>query len=120
MILNKKVLLLFFIICLISVSFFLGHFLRENAVGGGLEFYAMEWPIKQSLKKDFLFTVNNYGLMSDYTMPFSHMLSAYINPFSDNITNFQLANTIISFLIFIIFAIILKKKNYTLTLLMFF
>jgi len=111
MILNKKVLLKFFIIFLISVSFFLGHFLRENAVGGGLEFYTMEWPIIQSLKKDFLFTINNYGLMNDYTMPFPHMLSAYINPFSDNVTNFQLANTIISFLIFIIFAIILKKKK---------
>jgi hypothetical protein len=111
MILNKKVLLKFFIICLISVSFFLGYFLRENAVGGGLEFYAMEWPIIQSLKKDFLFTINNYGLMHDYTMPFPHMLNAYINPFSDNVTNFQLANTIISFLIFIIFAIILKKKK---------
>ena len=36
---------------------------------------------------------------------------AYLNPLSDNITNFQLANTIISFSIFIIFAIILKKKN---------
>jgi len=109
MILNKKVLLKFFIICLISVSFFLGYFLRENAVGGGLEFYAMEWPIIQSFKKDFLFTINNYGLMHDYTMPFPHMMNAYLNPFSDNATNFQLANTIISFLIFIIFAIVLKK-----------
>jgi len=111
MILNKKVLLKFFIICLISVSFFLGYFLRENAVGGGLEFYTMEWPIIQSFKKDFIFTINNYGLMHDYTMPFIYMVSAYLNPLSDNITNFQLANTIISFLIFIIFAIILKKKN---------
>ena len=111
MILNTKVLLKIFIICIISVSFFLGYFLRENAVGGGLEFYAMEWPIIQSLKKDFLFTINNYGLMHDYTMPFPHMMNAYLNPFSDNITNFQLANTIISFLIFIIFAIVLKKKN---------
>ena len=111
MILNKKVLLKFFIICLITVSFFLGYFLRENAVGGGLEFYEMEWPIIQSLKKDFLFTINNYGLMRDYTMPFAHMMNAYLNPFSDNVTNFQLSNTIISFLIFIIFAIVLKKKN---------
>jgi len=109
MILNKEVLLKFVVICLISVSFFLGYFLGENAVGGGPEFYAMEWPIIQSFKKDFLFTINNYGLMHDYTMPFTHMANAYLNPFSDNATNFQLLNTVISFMIFLVFAIILKK-----------
>ena len=57
---NKAVLLKLIVICLIFVSFFLGYFLRENAVGGGNEFYDMEWPIIQSLKKDFLFTINNY------------------------------------------------------------
>ena len=95
------------VICLISVSFFLGYLLRENSVGGGAEFYAMEWPIIQSFKKDFLFTINNYGLMNDYTMPFPHMMNAYLNPFSDNATNFQLSNTIISFIIVLIFAIVL-------------
>ena len=54
MILNKEVLLKFFVICLISVSFFLGYFLRENAVGGGPEFYALSWPIIQSSREDFL------------------------------------------------------------------
>ena len=99
------------VICLIFISFFLGYFLRENSAGGALEFYQLSWPIIQSFKKDFLFTINNYGLMNDYTMPFTHIINAYLNPFSDNATNFQLANTIISFLIFIIFAIVLKKKN---------
>ena len=98
------------VICLIFIFFFLGYFFRENAVGGGAEFYAMEWPIIQSFKKDFLFTINNYGLMNDYTMPFPHMMNAYLNPFSDNATNFQLSNTIISFIIVLIFAIVLKKK----------
>ena len=117
MILNKEVLLKFVVICLITVSFFLGYLLRENSVGGGVEFYAMEWPIIQSFKKDFLFTINNYGLTHDYTMPFPHMMNAYLNPFSDNAKSFQLANTIISFLIFIIFAIVLKKKIHILILL---
>ena len=99
-------LLAFFLIC---VSFFLGYFLRENAVGGGPEFYSMEWPIIQSLRKDFLYTINNYGLMNDYTMPFSHMMNAYLNPFSNDIANFQLSNTIMSFLTFLIFAIVIKK-----------
>ena len=98
--LDKKFFFKVLTITLISISFFLGYFLRENAVGGGPEFYSMEWPIIQSLKNDFLFTINNYGLMNDYTMPFAHIMNAYLNPFSDDITNFQLSNTIISFLIF--------------------
>ena len=108
--LDKKFFFKVLTITLISISFFLGYFLRENAVGGGPEFYSMEWPIIQSLKNDFLFTINNYGLMNDYTMPFAHMMNAYLNPFSNDITNFQLSNTIISFLIFLVFAIVLKKN----------
>ena len=67
MILDSKIFFKFLAIVLICVSFFLGYFLRENAVGGGLEFYLMEWPIIQSLKKDFLYTITNYGLMGDST-----------------------------------------------------
>ena len=63
------------VICLISVSFFLGYFLRENAAGGGLEFYELSWPIIQSFKKDFLFSIENYGSFRDYTIPFSHILN---------------------------------------------
>ena len=110
MILNKKVLLKFFVIYLISVSFFLGYFLRENAVGGGPEFYELSWPIIQSFKEDFLFTIKNYGSFGDFTIPFSHILNAYINPFSNDIKNFQLSTTIISFTIFLIFALVFKKN----------
>ena len=80
MILNKEVLLKFIVVCLISVSFFLGYFLRENSAGGGLEFYELSWPIIQSFKEDFLFSIKNYASFRDYTIPFSHILNAYINP----------------------------------------
>ena len=109
MILNKKVLLKFFVICLISVSFFLGYFLRENAAGGGLEFYELSWPIIQSFKKDFLFTIKNYATFGDGTIPFSHIINAYLNPFSDVDTHFQLSITVITFIIFLIFVLILKN-----------
>ncbi len=109
MILNKEVLLKLFVIFLISVSFFLGYFLRENAAGGGLEFYELSWPIIQSFKEDFLFSIKNYGSFRDYTIPFSHILNAYINPFSNDIENFQLSITIISFAIFLIFALVFKN-----------
>ena len=109
MILNKEVLLKLFVIFLISVSFFLGYFLRENAVGGGPEFYDLTWPIIKSFKKDFLFTIKNYASFGDGTIPFSHIINAYLNPFSGVTKNFQLSTTIISFVIFSIFALILKK-----------
>ena len=109
MILNKKVLLKFTAVCLISTSFFLGHFLRENAAGGGQEFYDLSWPIIQSFKKDFLFTIENYGSFGDYTIPFSHILNAYINPFSNDIENLQLSTAVISYVIFLIFILIFKN-----------
>ena len=109
MILNKEVLLKLFVIFLISVSFFLGYFIRENAAGGGQEFYELSWPIIQSFKEDFLFSIKNYGSFRDYTIPFSHILNAYINPFSNDIENFQLSITIISFAIFLIFALVFKN-----------
>ena len=109
MILNKEVLLKLFVIFLISVSFFLGYFLRENAAGGGPEFDELSWPIIQSFKEDFLFSIKNYASFGDGTIPFSHIINAYLNPFSGVTENFQLSTTIISFVIFSIFALILKK-----------
>ena len=114
MLLNKNIFFKTSIICLIFISFFLGYFLRENSVGGGKEFYLISWPIIQSFKEDFLFTIQNYttldlGGPADYQLPFSHMINAYLNPFSDNIVHFQLSTTIISFTIFFIFAFVLKK-----------
>ena len=108
---NKDIFFKSTTIFLISVSFFLGYFFRENATGGGLEFYKLSWPIIQSFREDFLFTIYNYATppLKDGTIPFSHIINAYLNPFSDNTANFQLSVTVISFLIFVIFAIILKK-----------
>ena len=109
MFLKKKIYFKIFTIFLIIISFFIGFILRENAVGGGTEFYELSWPIIQSFKIDFLDTIKNYGKFRDYTLPFSHILNAYINPFSDNIEHFQLSITIISFVIFLIFFLALKK-----------
>ena len=36
-----------------------------------------------------IFTINNYGTFGDGTIPFSHLLNAYINPFTDSIKEFQ-------------------------------
>ncbi len=72
MILNKSTFFKVAVISLVIISFFLGYFLRENSTGGGPEFYELSWPIIQSFKKDFLFTLKDYGSFRDYTIPFSH------------------------------------------------
>ena len=109
---NKSVFFKITVITLIAISFFVGYFFRENAAGGGPEFFELSWPIIQSFKENFLFTIKNYGTFRDYTIPFSHILNAYLNPFSDTIINFQLSVTIISFIIFILFALAIKKNFY--------
>tara|TARA_Y100000590_G_scaffold172864_1_gene197702 strand:- start:4425 stop:5771 length:1347 start_codon:yes stop_codon:yes gene_type:complete len=109
MTLKENVLLKSIILLLISITFFLGYFLRENSAGGGKEFYELSWPIIQSFKEDFLYTIKNYGKFRDFTIPFSHILNAYLNPFSDNIKSFQLFNTFISFSILFIFTLAIKK-----------
>ena len=108
--LNKSFIFKIITVSLIFISFFLGYYLRENSSGGGKEFYNLSWPIIQSFKKDFLYTIQNYGSFGDATIPFSHIINAYINPFNNIDTNFQLSTTIISFLIFLSFVIVLKKK----------
>ncbi len=109
MIINKSSFLKITAITSISVSFFLGYIFRENSTGGGPEFYQLSWPIIQSFKENFLYTIKNYGIFHDYTIPFSHIINAYLNPFSDVITNFQLSITIISFITFLIFALAVKR-----------
>lgn len=109
MITNKIPFLKIIVIISISVSFFLGYIFRENSTGGGPEFFELSWPIIQSFKENFLYTIKNYGMFRDYTIPFSHIINAYLNPFSDVISHFQLSVTIISFMTFFIFALAVKK-----------
>ena len=80
MVINKSLFLKIIIITSISISFFLGYFFRENAVGGGSEFYKLSWPIIQSFKENFLYTIKNYGKFGDFTIPFSHIINASGRP----------------------------------------
>ena len=107
--LDKNIFLKSIAISLIIISFFLGYFLRENASGGGLEFYNLSWPIIQSFRADFFFTIENYSSYGDGTIPFSHIINAYLNPFSNNDSNFQLSITVISFIIFLTLSLVMKK-----------
>ena len=110
MIKNKFNFFKILIFILILISYFTGFFLRENAAGGGEEFYQLSWPIIQSFKESFLTTLKDYGNFGDFTIPFLHILNAFINPFTNNIYEFQLFNTIASFFIFLVFFLVLKKN----------
>ena len=107
--LNFFKILIFF---LILTSYFLGFFLRENAAGGGEEFYQLSWPIIQNFKENFLVTLRDYGNFGDFTIPFLHIVNAYINPFTNNAYEFQLFNTVASFFIIFVFFFALKN-NFT-------
>ena len=110
MIKNKINYFKIFIFIIILFSYFIGFFLRENAAGGGEEFYQLSWPIIQNFKENFIITLRNYGSFADYTIPFLHILNAYINPFTDNVYEFQLFNTVASLFIFFIFFLVLRNK----------
>ena len=107
--LDQNIFLKFTAISLIIISFFLGYFLRENASGGGLEFYNLSWPIINSFKKDFFFTISNYGSFGDGSFPLAHIINAYLNPFSNNDVNLQLSITFISFIVFLLFGMSIKQ-----------
>ncbi len=108
--LNNFFFLKFIVISLIIASFFTGYFLRENASGGGLEFYNLSWPIINSFKEDFVFTISNYGSFGDGSFPLAHIINAYINPFSNNDTNLQLSITILSFVVFLVFVLGIRQN----------
>ena len=110
MIKNKINYFKIFIFFIILFAYFIGFFLRENAAGGGEEFYQLSWPIIQNFKENFIITLRNYGSFADYTIPFLHILNAYINPFTDNVYEFQLFNTVASLFIFFIFFLVLRNK----------
>jgi len=98
------------IILLIFISYFLGFFLRENAAGGGeADFYSHTWPLIESFKKDFFYTIDNYGIFNEASYPLSHIINAYFNPFSNTAINLQFSVTIISFLAFVFFGLAIKK-----------
>ena len=86
------------IILLVFISYFLGFFLRENAAGGGeANFFSHTWPIINSFKKVFFYTINNYGTFNEASYPLSHIINAYLNPFSSNAINLQLSVTLIRY-----------------------
>ena len=90
------ILKIFFLILIIS-SYFFGFTLRENLAGGAeTDFVSHTWPIIQSFKNDFFYTIKNYGIFGEGSWPMFHIINAFLNPFSNSQINFQFSITIIS------------------------
>jgi len=99
------------ILILVIISFFFGFVFRDIAPGGAAgDFEAITWPLLQSFKNDFYFSITNYGKFGEGSYPLFYIINAYLNPFSSNKLYFVLSVTFISFLTFILSAILLKKN----------
>ena len=57
---NKSYYLKIFLLIIISSSYFLGFYLRENAAGGAEgDFLNHTWPALQGIKNDFYYSLKN-------------------------------------------------------------
>ena len=98
-------------ISLIVISYIAGFFLRENIAGGAeSDFIKFTWPVIQSLKNDFSYTILNYGSFGEGSFPLFHIFNAYLNPFNFDEKYFQASITMISVFNVLIFSHILQKK----------
>ena len=101
----------YFFLVFLLLSYIFGFFLRENIAGGAeADFLKFTWPLIQSFKNDFFYTIKNYGSFGEGNLPLFHILNAYLNPLTFNEFYFQGSITIISVINVIIFAQIIKKK----------
>lgn len=99
-----------YLILILSFYFF-GFFQRENIAGGAeQDFLKFTWPVINSFKENFFYTLENYGSFGEGSFPLFHILNAYLNPFTFNEIYFQGSITLISLLNIVFFAKIIKKR----------
>lgn len=96
---------------LFFISYIFGFLFRENIAGGAeTDFLNFTWPVINSLKQDFFYTIRNYGSFGEGSPPLFHIINAYLNPFTFNKIFFQGSITLISIFNVIIFSQIIEKK----------
>lgn len=86
------------ILFLVIISFFVGFIFRDFAPGVGAagDFEAITWPLLQSFKNNFYFSITNYGKFGEGSYPLFYIINAYLNPFSSNKIHFILSVTFFS------------------------
>ena len=89
MLLNRVNIIKIFFLIVFIFSFFAGFALKDYVPGGAItDFRDMIWPTLQSFKKDFYFSIENYGSFTDASYPLYYIINAYLNPFTSNKTDF--------------------------------
>lgn len=101
----------YFYLFLILCFYFYGFFQRENIAGGAeQDFLRFTWPVINSFKENFFYTLENYGSFGEGSLPLFHILNAYLNPFTFSKIYFQGSITLISLLNVLFFSKIIEKK----------
>jgi hypothetical protein len=100
---------IFFIIFII-LGYFAGFILDENSSGGAKGDFIGIWILIQSFKKDFFFTIQNYGEFAQAVWPLFHIFHAYLNPFSYSELTLRISNTLLSMFCCYFFYLCLREK----------
>lgn len=111
MVIKKNNIIKLFILLFILTSYFVGFFLKDFVPGGAAgDFQDITWPLIQSFKKDFYFSISNYGTFGEGSYPLYYIINSYLNPFSNNQNSFLISITVISFIGFFLFSFLIKKN----------
>ena len=101
----------YFYLLIIVLLFIIGFLIRENIAGAAeTDFLKFTWPAVLSFKRDFAYSIINYGKFGEGSTPLFHILNAYLNPFTFSQIAFQASITLISFISFLVLADILVEK----------
>lgn len=101
----------YFYLLIIVLLFIIGFLIRENIAGAAeTDFLKFTWPAVLSFKRDFAYSIINYGKFGEGSTPLFHILNAYLNPFTFSQIAFQASITLISIISFLVLADILVEK----------
>jgi len=97
----------YFYLLIIVLLFIIGFLIRENIAGAAeTDFLKFTWPAVLSFKRDFAYSIINYGKFGEGSTPLFHILNAYLNPFTFSQIAFQASITLISFISFLVLAVL--------------
>ena len=104
----------YFIIIFSILSYFILFFFKKYSIAGAnIDFNSFYFRNIQNFKNDFLNSIYNYGSLGDANYPLDYIFHAFLNPFSFNERLYLISTLFIGFLTFIIFALALKKNEFT-------
>ena len=108
---EKKIYIKLILFFTILFFYFLGFYVREISNGAAhTDLQLHIWIIISDFKSNFLYSFKNYIEYKEGTMPFFHIFQSFVNPFTNNVAEYTLSNTIFNLLIPLIVYFILKNK----------